>query len=156
MLVMLVRSPAVPIDILDASGGVIRSLPDQPVTLIAGTSNLTLNLGSVDTTGLADGVDSVRVSLDQVSGTVSLFRSSSMRVVEFDLAAREPVEVAVVHDGQEARFSGFGQSAGAAAQRYALVLDGAGVEGAPIEIRFLAAGAVIHSESLKVPSAKRE
>jgi hypothetical protein len=101
-------------------------------------------------------VDSVRVSLDQVSGTVSLFRSPSMRVVEFDLAAHEPVEVAVVHDGQEARFSGFGQSGGVAAQRYALVLDGPGVEGAPIEIRFLSAGAVIHSESLKVPPSNRD
>ena len=120
------------------------------VSEVAGT------MVSQDPVSRSGPVDSVRVSLDQVSGTVSLFRSSSMRVVEFDLAAREPVEVAVVHDGQEARFSGFGQSAGAAAQRYALVLDGAGVEGAPIEIRFLAAGAVIHSESLKVPSAKRE
>lgn len=101
-------------------------------------------------------VDSMHLSLDQISGTVSLFRSSSMRVVEFDLAARETVEVAVVHDGQEARFSGFGQSGGAAAQRYALVLDGPGVEGAPIEIRFLAAGAVIHSESLMVPPPNRE
>jgi hypothetical protein len=101
-------------------------------------------------------VDSMHLSLDQISGTVSLFRSSSMRVVEFDLAARETVEVAVVHDGQEARFSGFGQSGGAAAQHYALVLDGPGVEGAPINIQFLAAGAVIHSESLKVPPSNRE
>ena len=101
-------------------------------------------------------VDSVHVSLDQVSGTVSLFRSSSMRVVDFDLAAREPVEVVVVHDGQEARFSGFAQSGGAAAQRYALVLDGPGLEGAPIEIRFLTAGAVIHNESLKVPPSNRQ
>jgi hypothetical protein len=101
-------------------------------------------------------VDSVHLSLDQVSGTVSLFRSSSMRVVEFDLAAREPVEVAVVHDGQEARFSGFGQAGGAAAQRYALVLEGPGLEGAPVEIWFLSAGAVIHRESLKAPPSNRE
>jgi hypothetical protein len=101
-------------------------------------------------------VDSMHVSLDQVSGTVSLFRSSAMRVVEFDLAARETVEIAVVHDGQEARFSGFGRSGDAAAQRYALVLDGPGAEGAPIEIRFLAAGAVIHSDSLRVPPSNRQ
>jgi hypothetical protein len=119
-------------------------------------SDLAGTMVSQDPVSRSGPVDSVHVSLDQVSGTVSLFRSSSMRVVEFDLAAREPVEVVVVHDGQEARFSGFGQSGGAAAQRYALVLDGAGVEGAPIEIRFLTAGAVIHSESLKVPPSSRE
>jgi hypothetical protein len=101
-------------------------------------------------------VDNMHLSLDQVSGTVSLFRSSSMRVVEFNLVVRETVDVAVVHDGQEARFSSLGQSGGAAAQRYALVLDGPGVEGAPIEIRFLAAGAAIHSASLKVPPSNRE
>jgi hypothetical protein len=111
---------------------------------------------SQDAVSRSGPVDSVRVSLDQVSGTVSLFRSSSLRVVEFDLAARESVEVVVVHDGQEARFSGFGRSGDAAAQRYALVLDGAGVEGAPIEIRFLAAGALIHSESLAVPPPNRQ
>jgi hypothetical protein len=101
-------------------------------------------------------VDTVHVSLDQVSGTVSLFRSSSMRVVEFDLVASAPVEVAVLHDGQEARFGGFGQSGRAAAQRYALVLDGPGLQGAPIEIRFLTAGTVIHRDSLKVPQSNRE
>ena len=119
-------------------------------------SDVTGTMVSQDPVSRSGPVDSVHVSLDQVSGTVSLFRSSSMRVVEFDLAARVPVEVAVVHDGQEARFSGFGRASGAAAQRYALVLDGPGAEGALMEIRFLTAGAVIHSESLKVPPSNRE
>jgi hypothetical protein len=119
-------------------------------------SDMAGTMMSQDPVSRSGPVDSVHVSLDQVSGTVSLFRSSSMRVVQFDLAARETVEVVVVHDGQEARFSGIGQAGGAAVQRYALVLDGPGAEGAPIEIRFLTDGAVVHSESLRVPPSNRQ
>jgi anti-sigma factor RsiW len=147
---------AVPLQAAAAGARSQRSFLAQSGALRYAAAFAAGTMVSQDPVSRSGPVDSVRVSLDQVSGTVSFFRSSSMRVVEFDLAAREPVEVAVVHDGQEARFSGFGQSGGAAAQRYALVLDGPGVEGAPIEIRFLSAGAVIHRESLKAPPSNRE
>ncbi len=93
-------------------------------------------------------VDTIDVSLDQVSGRVSLYRSASMRVVEFELAARQPIDVIVVHDGQEARFSGFGTSKAGGTQRYALVLDGPGQPGVPIDFRFMSSGAVFHQETL--------
>lgn len=93
-------------------------------------------------------VDTVTVAMEQVSGTVSLFRSASMRVVEFDLAARQPVEVVVTQEGREARFSSVGGPGSEAGRRYALVLDGPGKEGVPIEVRFLAAGVLIHEDRL--------
>jgi hypothetical protein len=94
-------------------------------------------------------VDSVRVALDQVDGTVRLFTSSTLRVVEFDLNFRAPVDIVVIHDGEQARFSGSAPSTGGSAGRYALVLDGPGHPGQPIEVEFVAGGHVIHRDALR-------
>jgi hypothetical protein len=114
------------------------------VSEVAGT------LASQDPVARSQPVDTIVVSLDQAKGKVSLFRSTTMRVVEFDLAVQQPLEVVVMHDGQEARFSGLGQAVSAGNQRYALVLEGAGQTGSAIEIRFLAGGAEIHRDALEV------
>jgi anti-sigma factor RsiW len=116
------------------------------VSEVAGT------LASQDPVARSSPVDTASVSLEQVSGTVSLFRSATMRVVEFDLAVRQPLEVVVVHDGQQARFSGLAPAS--SNQRYALVLEGAGKAGSPVEIRFLASGAEIHRDVLEVPATR--
>ena len=99
-------------------------------------------------------VDTVTVAMEQVSGTVSLFRSASMRVVEFDLAARQPLEVVVTQEGREARFSSVGGPDSGASHRYALVLDGPGEEGVPIEVRFIASGVLVHEDSLVAGEAR--
>jgi uncharacterized repeat protein (TIGR01451 family) len=57
------------VDLLDSTGAVVRSLPDQPVTLTPGTSQVPLNLGQIDTTGLANGVYEVKVSLRTTDGS---------------------------------------------------------------------------------------
>jgi hypothetical protein len=114
------------------------------VSQVAGT------MASQDPVARSQPVDTIQVSLDQAKGKVSLFRSATMRVVEFDLAVRQPLEVVVMHDGQEARFSRVGQAVSAGNQRYALVLEGAGQAGSAIEIRFLAGGAEIHRDALEV------
>jgi hypothetical protein len=126
---------------LDREGGL-------DVSQVAGT------MVSQDPVASTKAVDTVNVALEQVRGSVSLFRSPTMRVVEFDLAARQPVEVVVVHDGQEARFTGFGQTGAGGNQRYALVLDGPGQEGAPIELRFLSSGTLVHRDTLEVPASR--
>ena len=114
------------------------------VSQVAGT------LASRDPVAHSEPVDTIQVSLDQAKGTVSLFRSATMRVVEFDLAVQQPLEVVVMHDGQEARFSGVPQAVSAGNQRYALVLEGAGQAGSAIDIRFLAGGTEIHRDELEV------
>jgi uncharacterized membrane protein len=57
------RTVLAQVQVLDATGTVVSTLPDTSVTLVPGTDTTTLNLGSVDTTGLAAGVYSVKVSL---------------------------------------------------------------------------------------------
>jgi anti-sigma factor RsiW len=121
---------------------------DFDVSEVAGT------LASQDPVARSEPVDVVQVSLDGASGTVALFRSATMRVVEFDLAVQQPLDVVVVHDGQEARFIGLGQAGAAANQRYALVLEGAGQAGSAIDIRFLASGTEIHRDVLEVPASQ--
>jgi hypothetical protein len=115
---------------------------------IAGT------MASLDPAARSEPVDTIQVSLDQASGTVTLFRSATMRVVEIDLAVQQPLEVVVAHDGQEARFSGPGHAGASGNQRYALVLAGAGQAGSAIEIRFLASGTEIHRDTLGIPTPK--
>jgi hypothetical protein len=96
-------------------------------------------------------VDSAQVALEQIHGSVQLFRSAAIRVLQFDLSASQPIEVAVAYDGREARFSGMGSTGKAGVERYALALDGPGVPGEPITITFLAGGQPIHRDELRVP-----
>jgi anti-sigma factor RsiW len=116
------------------------------VSEVAGT------LASRDPVARSAPVDTVEVSLDQATGNVSLFRSATLRVVQFDLAVQQPLEIVVMHEGQEARFSGLGQSGGN--QRYALVLEGAGETGSAIEVRFLASGAEVYRGTLEVAASE--
>lgn len=118
------------------------------VTQVAGT------MASQDPVANSAPVDAVSVDLAQVSGSVRLFQSATMRVLEFDLAADGPLEVVVAHDGQEARFSGGGPVGAAGSGRYALVLDGPGQAGSPIRLRFIASGTLIHEDVLESPASE--
>jgi hypothetical protein len=122
--------------------------PGFDVSQVAGT------MASQDPVARSEPVDTIQVSLDQARGTVALFRSATMRVVEFDLAVQQPLDVVVMHDGQQAQFSGLGQAGAAANQRYALVLEGAGQAGSAIDIRFLASGTEIQRDVLEVPASQ--
>ena len=112
------------------------------------TAQVVGTMASPDAAASRAAADTLKVSLDQVSGTVSLLRSPSGRVLEFDLAARAPVEVVVAHDGQEARVTAFTQATGGGTKHYSLVLDGAGQAGVPIELQFLASGSVIYKDTV--------
>jgi anti-sigma factor RsiW len=112
------------------------------------TSQVVGTMASPDAAASSVPVDTLKVSLDQVSGTVSLVQSPSSRVLEFDLAAKEPVEVVVAHDGQETRITGFAQAGGGGMKHQSLVLDGPGQAGARIELRFMAGGSVIGRDTL--------
>jgi len=63
------RSEQAQLQILDASGNVLSTLPLVPVTLVPGTNDVTVDLGQVPTTGLANGVYSLEVSLLTPDGT---------------------------------------------------------------------------------------
>lgn len=150
-----VRFPILRVAAAFAGGMLVSAIafqlgPDQQAGLdvsgIAGT------MASQDPVAGSAPVDTVRVSLEQATGTVSLFRSPTIRVVEFDLAVQQPLEVVVVHDGQQVQFSELGQTGGK--QHYALVLEGAGQAGAAIDLRFLASGTEVHRDVLQVPAPR--
>jgi hypothetical protein len=118
------------------------------VTQVAGT------MASQDPVANSAPVDAVSIDLEQVSGSVRLFQSATMRVLEFDLTADGPLEVVVSHDGQEARFSGDGPAGAAGSGRYALVLNGPGQAGSPIGLKFIASGVLIHEDVLESPASE--
>jgi uncharacterized membrane protein len=57
------------VDVLDNKDAVVKALPDMPDTLVPGTDSQTLNLGQLDTTGLANGIYYAKVSLRAADGT---------------------------------------------------------------------------------------
>ena len=78
------------IAILDASGNPVGTPTDVPGDLVPGTGNLSLNLGQVATTGLADGLYSVNVSLVASDGTPLPGQSS-----QADFEIGQPVTASV-------------------------------------------------------------
>ena len=73
------------VEILDSSGDVVGTPTDVPVSLVPGSGDLTLNLGQVSTTGLANGVFTVNVSLVTGNGTPLPGQSSD---TDFEIGRR--------------------------------------------------------------------
>ena len=118
------------------------------VSQVAGT------MASHESVPVSGPVDTVELALAQVSGSASLFQTQGARIVEFDLQARQPIEVLVVHDGQESRLSGIGQSGSGAPTRHALTLDGPGQDGSAIRLKFFASGELIHEDVLQAATPR--
>ena len=78
------------IQILDAAGAVVATHPDVPVSLMPGAGDLDLNLGQIATTGLADGVYTLQVSLLTSVGTPLPGQSS-----ETDFEIGQPVTASI-------------------------------------------------------------
>ncbi len=57
------RSVLARLELLDSTGALLSNRPDVPVTLTPSTDTLTVNLGQVSTTTLADGLYTLRASL---------------------------------------------------------------------------------------------
>jgi hypothetical protein len=113
------------------------------VSQVAGT------MASHDSVGSLDPVDTVELALEQVNGSARLFHSQGGRVVEFNLQAKQPIDVVVVYDGQEARLSGIGKSGTGVATRHTLTLDGPGQDGSAVSLKFFASGELIHEDVLQ-------
>ena len=63
------RNVQAQIEILDSTGNAVGTPTDVPVNLVPGNGDLTLNLGQIATTGLANGLYSVSVSLVTANGS---------------------------------------------------------------------------------------
>ena len=111
------------------------------------------------------------VSIDesQVAGTVTLRSTGPILIVDFDLSAREPVEILAGYSDKSIWFNGFAQlessgtsiaaESGAVTlqmdgkRRYALYLNNPGQRPATINLRFMAGGEVIHETQLNYGEA---
>lgn len=118
------------------------------VAQVAGT------MASHESVAGSDPVDTVELALDQVSGSARLYQTQGARIVEFDLQARQPIEVVVIHDGQESRLTGIGQTGTGKPSRHALKLDGPGQDGSAIRLEFFASGELIHEDVLQAATPR--
>jgi len=112
---------------------------------------------------------SIAIDESEVAGTVSLRSTGPILIVDFDLSARQPVEIEAGYSDKSIWFNGFAQlessgtsiaaSSGAVTlqmdgkRRYALYLNNPGQRPATIELRFMANGEVIHEAELNYREA---
>lgn len=108
--------------------------------------------------------DTVSVDESEVAGTVALRSAGPILIVDFDLAANQPIEIVAGYSDRTIWFNGFAQlestgtsiaaDSGAVTvgmdgkRRYAVYLNNPGMRPATIDLRFMANGAVIHEAEL--------
>ncbi|MGI9223551.1 MAG: hypothetical protein ACR2QX_03670 [Woeseiaceae bacterium] len=106
----------------------------------------------------------VSVDKSEVAGTVTLRSTGPILIVDFDLSAREPVEIFAGYSDKSIWFNGFAQleSSGTSVaaesgavtlqmdgkRRYAIYLNNPGQRPATIKLQFMAGGEVIHEAQL--------
>ncbi len=170
----------------DSSPGFLRALLATPalkysVTFAAGVfltlsivnSSQISNRAFDDVTGLvgtvadpiqADLEDSVAVAGPDVAGTVSLRSAGSLLILDFDLVAKDHIEIEAAYTDRTIWFNGFAQleSEGTTVsaetgmvrlgmdgkRRYAVYLHNPGGRETTVSLRFKATGEVVHESTL--------
>ncbi len=108
--------------------------------------------------------NSIYLNRSDINGSVSIYRSGQMLIVEFDLSSQVPIDIVAVFPGEDVWFNGFAQleSSGTSVaaergrvtvhtegkRRYAVYLHDAASTETTIDLRFIAAGNVIHEAQL--------
>jgi hypothetical protein len=111
----------------------------------------------------------ISVDKSEVAGTVTLRSTGPILIVDFDLSARQPVEIVAAYSDKTIWFNGFAQlessgtsvaaEAGAVTlnmdgkRRYAVYLNNPGMRPATIDLRFMADDQVIHEAQLSFSEA---
>lgn len=114
---------------------------------------------------------SISVDRGEVAGTVTLRSAGPILIVDFELSARQPVEVVADYSDKSIWFNGFAQteSTGTSVaaedgsvklriegnRRYALYLNNPGQRPATIKLRFMAGGQIIHEAQLRYGKVDR-
>lgn len=139
----------------------ISSSAFDDVTSLVGTFADPLN---------AEPQSSIFVDKAKIAGKISLRRSGSMLILDFDLVTKGPVEIQATYTGRTIWFNGFAQleSSGTSVsaraghitigmeghRRYAVFLHNEGGHGTTISLRFIAGGEVIHEANLDYDPAE--
>ena len=111
----------------------------------------------------------ISVDKSEVAGTVTLRSTGPILIVDFDLSARQPVEIVAAYSDKTIWFNGFAQleSSGTSiaaetgavtlnmdgTRRYAVYLNNPGMRPATIDLRFMADDQVIHEAKLSFSEA---
>jgi len=111
----------------------------------------------------------ITVDESEVAGTVTLRSTGPILIVDFDLSARQPVEIVAAYSDKTIWFNGFAQleSSGTSVaaetgavtlnmdgkRRYAVYLNNPGMRPATIDLRFMADNQVIHEAQLSFSEA---
>ena len=122
-------------------------------------------VGTISNPISGDIVNSIAVDNTEVAGQVSLRRTGSMLILDFDLVAKGPVEIEADYRDRSIWFNGFAQleSTGTTIsaktgsvtlgmegkRRYAVYLQNSDKRRVTVDLRFLAGGEVVHEASLK-------
>jgi len=132
--------------------------------------NVTGLVGTVADPVSADLADSVAVTGPEVAGTVSLRSAGSLLILDFDLVARDHIEIETEYTDRTIWFNGFAQleSEGTTVsaetglvrlgmdgkRRYAVYLHNPGGRETTVSLTFLANGEVLHKASLDYSPAE--
>ena len=181
-----------PAPVTTESPGILQMLFASPVLKYAGTfaagvllalsilsSDQISNEAFDDVTGLVGTisdpiagnlVNEIAVDNAEVAGQVSLRRSGTMLILDFDLVANGPVEIEADYSDRTIWFNGFAQleSSGTTVsaktgsvtlgmegkRRYAVYLQNSSERGVTFNLRFVSEGEVVHEASLKYDPAK--
>jgi hypothetical protein len=108
--------------------------------------------------------NSIYISRSEINGTVTIYRSGQILIVEFDLSSHMPIDIVAEFPDGGVWFNGFAQleSSGTSVaaepgrvtvrtegkRRYAVYLHNATSKDTTIDLRFIAAGNVIHEAQL--------
>jgi hypothetical protein len=127
-------------------------------------------VGTISDPISGDLVNAIAVDNTEVAGQVSLRRSGSMLILDFDLVANSPVEIEADYADRTIWFNGFAQleSSGTTIsaktgsvtlgmegkRRYAVYLQNGGERGVTFNLRFIAGGEVVHEASLEYDPAE--
>jgi hypothetical protein len=111
----------------------------------------------------------ISVDESEVAGTVTLRSTGPILIVDFDLSARQPVEIVAKYSDKSIWFNGFAQleSSGTSIaadtgavtlnmdgkRRYAVYLNNPGMRPATIDLQFMVGDRVIHQAQLSFSAA---
>ena len=114
--------------------------------------------------------NTIKLTSNEIAGTVSVRNDNSLKVVDFNLAAGGPVEIVASYGSQRVSFKGFAQLQDDNASvsisdglvrmkmqgtnRYAMYLQHAGNVDSRVSFQFYASGLLIHEAGLMLHAAE--
>ena len=167
----LFATPAIKYAVTFAAGVFVTlSIVDSDQIAHHAFDDVTNLVGTVSAPVNAALASSISVTKPDLAGTVSLRSAESMLILDFDLVAKNHIDIEAIYSDPSIWFNGFGQleSEGTTIsaetgrvrlgmngkRRYAVYLHNQGGRETTVNLRFLADGEVVHEASLDYTPAR--